>query len=89
MFWLCYGEYRGQRNLGNFLKYVRAKIREKSEELSFKVYVTDSLKGIFKSMGGEVNMRYYDVISETKTEERTADEIVKGIRDKLNKISEV
>lgn len=57
--------------------------------MTFKVYVTDSLKGIYKSFGGEVRARYYDLITNKNTsEDKTADEIIAGIRDKLNEISE-
>lgn len=59
--------------------------------MGFRVYVTDSLKGIFNGMGGKVNTRYYDIISgKGEAEEtRTAEEIIGGIRDKLKEISEV
>lgn len=58
--------------------------------MTFKVYITDSLKGIYKSFGGEVRSRYYDLIfNKQKEEDRTADEIIFDMKDKLNKISEV
>lgn len=73
----------------NFLAYVNAKILEKSEEMAFKIYVTDSLKGIFKGMGGEVSMRYYDIVSEKKVETRTPEEVIGVIREKIHKLTEV
>lgn len=89
-FWLCYGEYRGKKDLKRFLKYVWARIKSSNEEMTFKVYITDSLRGIYKSFGGEVKARYYDLIFKNKgiIEDRTADEIIDSIRGKLEEISE-
>lgn len=69
----------------NFLPYVKAKIGERSEELAFRVYASDALKGIFKAVGGEMTLRYYDIIEPKKAETRTPDEIVEGIRKKLRR----
>ena len=59
--------------------------------MAFKIYTTDSLKGILKGFGGEIKIRYYDLITEKKIKEesRSADEIVEGIRNKLKGFSEV
>lgn len=91
MFWLCYGEYNGQRELKMFLKYVQARLREKIEEINYRVYMTDSVKAIFKALGGHMPIRYFDMISEAKEEkeeDRSPEEIVENIRDKLNKLME-
>lgn len=49
------------------------------------------LKAIFVRFGGEVNGRFCDFLTRsTKVETRSADEIITGIKDKLNKkVSEV
>lgn len=57
--------------------------------MAFRIYTTDSLRGIFKGLGGEIKVRYYDLITKPETNDnRTAEEIVDSIRNKL-KISEV
>lgn len=90
MFWLCYGEYRGKRELKRFIEYVKAKIDAEYGSLVYRIYVTDLLKGIHRGLGGEVSMRYYDMVFKSgKEERRTADEIVSGIRNKLNRFTEV
>ena len=71
------------------LKYVGAKIEKEAEELVYKTYVTDTLRGFFKGVGGDLPTRYYDIVAEKKVENRTSDEIVEGIRKKLRIVSEV
>ena len=70
---------------------MKAKINENNEEFYYRVYVTDSLKGIFKMNGGEVRLRYFDIVmgSNEEVDERTAEEIIEDIRMKLEYISEV
>lgn len=63
-------------------------MRKKIEEINYRVYMTDSVKAIFKALGGDMPIRYFDMISETKEEDRSPEEIVENIRDKLNKLME-
>lgn len=61
-----------------------------NDDLLYKVYITDSLKGIYKSMGGNVRARFYDIIEGNAVEDdRTPEEIIEGIRAKLDDVSEV
>lgn len=65
-------------------EYCQSVYLEKQEDKLFKVYVTDALK-IF----GQLNMRYYDVISskvEKPTESR--EEIINRLSKKLDEIGE-
>ena len=53
-------------------------------ELAYKVYVTDSLRGLYHAMGGQIEIRFYDMIKEEKkVDTRTAEEIIQSIREKL------
>lgn len=52
-------------------------------ELAYKVYVTDSLRGLYHAMGGQIEIRFYDMIKEEKAETRTAEEIIQSIREEL------
>lgn len=56
---------------------VSAFLKEQREEL-YQIYVTDSLKAI-----GHLNRRFADYFNKPKKEERTAEEIIDGIKKKL------
>lgn len=51
------------------------------------MYVTDALKAITKNMTShektELTMRYMDLINPKKPEERSEEEIVEGLKQKL------
>lgn len=64
-------------------------MRHEKDDLGFRIYVTDSLKGLYRAMGGEVSMRYFDLIEDKPVDERTPEEIIDNIRNKLKKNSEV
>lgn len=55
-FWLCYGEYRGKRNLKLFYKYAAARIVKESRAAAYAIYVTDSLRAFTRA-----ETRYYDM----------------------------
>lgn len=54
------------------------------EELSYRFYETELLRGIAKSLGLNVDMTYRDIIEPKKEETRTASEIVSNIKNRLN-----
>ena len=60
------------------MRYVKARYRQDQRELADRIYVTDALK----SRWG-LNARYYDFIDDTPSDNRTADEVIGGIRQKL------
>ena len=60
------------------MRYVKARYRQDQRELAYRIYVTDALK----SFGG-LNARYIDFIDDTPPDNRTADEVICGIRQKL------
>lgn len=67
-------------------------IKRQSEELAFRVYVTDALNLIAKNTsgmnrdGGYLKNRYIDLITPEKVETRTPEEIIDQVIGKLNKI---
>lgn len=66
-----------------------AKVKTVSDDYLYKVYTADIFKGICKSLGNDVSMRYYDMIENKGVEEtRTAEEIITGIRAKLGGTNE-
>lgn len=60
------------------MRYVTARYKEKQRELAYRIYVTDALK----SRWG-LNARYYDFIDNKPQDNRTAEEVIDGIRHKL------
>jgi len=82
-FWICYGEYRGQRKLSKFRRYVESRYIQRIREDAYRFYVSDALKAI-----GRLDFpRYYDLINgNVMTEEEakeTAEEIKTNIKAKL------
>lgn len=65
------------------MQYVSAKVEEKQDELLYRIYVTDLLRGL---AGADIS-RYYDMISgESKKPEKTAEEVRKCILDEFKKM---
>jgi hypothetical protein len=60
------------------LRYVTARYKTQQRELAYRIYVTDALKII-----GGLNARYYEFIDDKPQDNRTAEEVVEGIRNKL------
>lgn len=59
------------------------------KEEVYKTYLTEVLRGIGKQVGVEFSKSYHDLIESMKPqkeETRTADEVIDGIKDKLQKI---
>lgn len=69
---------------GYVIEYCIAAFNRLQEEKLYRTYVTDALKVI-----GGLNARYYDLISASvPREERSGEEIIASLSDKLNEIGE-
>lgn len=76
------------------IDYCIAFAKREIKRQNFEIYVTDALKIISentaKQVGGAyLQHRYYDAISESKSEEkeeRTAEEIISNVKNKLNNL---
>ena len=75
------------------MRYVEARITEKTHALIYRIYVTDALQGIINNTGAiaggvKIDKRYFDIFKQIITTEavetRTPDEIIDGIRQRLN-----
>ena len=91
IFWLCYGEYKGKRTVFLFNQYLQAKFRTHKNEVLHDIFVTDAVKNINDSIaetfgGAVMKKRYADMIFPALAEERTAEEIISDISEKLNNI---
>lgn len=64
------------------MRYVKAKYKEKQEELAYRIYVTDTL--YYQSDNKRLTKRYLDLISKPqKKDTRTGDEIAVDVINRL------
>jgi len=66
------------------MRYVRARFEKEFRDLTYRVFVTDYLKGIGRFDG----QRYLDAVNSAlkPVETRSADEIIDNIRSKLSQL---
>jgi len=69
---------------GYVIQHCISLFKKYQEELSYRFYETELLRGIAKSLGLNVNMTYRDILEPKKEETRTAGEIISNIKKKLN-----
>lgn len=73
------------------IQHCVAFLKNKAYEKAYRIYVTDALKAIADNTanyngGSTLSMRYADIISEEKPDERTEEEIINDIKGKLRKM---
>ena len=73
MFWACYGEYRGRRELAPFLRYVRARCEADEEEYAFRSYLTETLR--LQQQGKRFGRSWTEIVDRRPRPERSGDEI--------------
>ena len=66
-------------------------LREKNREKTLRVYVTDSLMYISEILakrysGSYMSRRYIDLIEPKKEDERTPEDIISRLKDKMRKL---
>lgn len=92
LIWECLGEYQGVKSCRAFLRYCMVKAKRRSEEIAYKVYVTDTLKMIAESAaGGErryTAARFYDTLNlrREKEDDREPEEIIKSVLNGLKRL---
>lgn len=63
--------------------YCNARFVEYTEELSYRIYVTDGVKYILEGRGlAKVSKRYIDIIRPTPEDKRTAEQIISDLTKK-------
>ena len=67
LYWLCYGEYRGKRELGLFLRYVDARVKKEYRDETYRIYMSETLRLL--PQGKALKTSYADVIKEHKSKE--------------------
>ena len=69
--------------MSHFLSYTLARMRQEDEDLIFRNYTSDVLRGICVSLGGKVEKRFSDIIQPGVVETRTAEEIKTMMKNKI------
>lgn len=77
------------------MRYVMARYEREQRELAYRFYITDALRSISENTakfggGGYMKARFADLIKiDSRPEDnRTSEEIIGGIREKLRKMQE-
>ena len=70
------------------MRYVMARYEKEQRELTYRIYVTDALRNISENTakyggGGYMKVRFADIITPKPEDDRTSEEIISHIRDKL------
>lgn len=72
------------------IQHCVASLKNKGYEKAYKIYVTDALKAITENTakasangGMTLSMRYADLISEEKPDERTEEDIINNLKAKM------
>jgi len=67
------------------MRYVKARVDTEFRELTYRIFVTDYLKGIGRFNGGP---RYAEAITNSKQpiETRSSEEIIDSISEKLSRL---
>lgn len=65
-----------------------ARYESQQRELAYRIYVTDALRTITENTakyggGGYIKLRYADIINPKPEDDRTREEVVEHIREKL------
>ena len=80
--WEALGEYRGPLVARTFVRYCVAKYNDRIMELSYRAYVTESLRLAPQMM--YLTGRWIDTIYGKGRDDRSADEIVDDVIGRLN-----
>ncbi len=89
MFWLCYGEYKGIRELRPFKRYIEARAEQQNRDDMYRFYVTETLRLFFQNKC--ISKSYFDFVypqkqeaKEVKTGKEVANEAAKKMGIKIN-----
>ena len=71
-----------------FMRYVMARYEREQRELAYRIYISDALRTISENTakfggGGYMKARFADIIMPRPEDDRTSDEIISHIREKL------
>lgn len=61
IFWLCYGNYTGKRDLYLFSRYVYSQIHKEFVEYAYKLYVTENLR--LQGENKYLSQKFHEIIN--------------------------
>ena len=70
---MAYGEYRGKRNIKQFMRYVKAKIKEHNQTLAYRFYIAETL--YHQAEGNRIIQRLPDIYYPKPKDDRDGDDI--------------
>lgn len=83
MYWLCYGEYRGKRELKSFLRYVSARAEQQRRECTYRFYVCETLR--LMPQNQILKKSYYEMLQIEKKEEiKDGKKVAEEVAKKMN-----
>lgn len=68
---------------GYVIQHCISLFKNHQEEQSYRIYETELLRGIAKSLGLNVDMTYRDILEPKKEETQSASDIISNIKNKL------
>lgn len=76
---------------GYVIEHCVSTLNSLREEDNYRIYLTEVLRGIYKSLGGEMKIGYSDFLKKSRkpqkiTEERTPEDIINAIKAKAELI---
>lgn len=87
VYWLCYGEYTGKKEIDVFKRYVDARLKMMYREDAYRLIVSETLK--LSPQGKTLKISYKDVINikkpeKKKTGKEVAEEAARRMGVKIN-----
>ena len=74
------GSYVGPKRASTFVRYMSSTLEREREDMSFRVYVTESLR--LRGENRYISVSWYDMLSKEQ-DDRTAEEIVDDVASSL------
>lgn len=83
LYWLCYGEYQGKRELDLFLRYVNARVKNEYREEAYRIFISEQLRLLPKMKS--LTKSYLSIISQEfeKKDTRTGKEVAEEAAAKM------
>lgn len=73
------------------MRYVMSRYKSYQRDMAYRFFVTDELYYLNNNVvnmtgGSKMQTRFYEIINPPKNEDRTADDVINNIKNKLRKI---
>lgn len=78
---MCYGDYKGIKELNIFLRYVCARVKEKYREETYRIFISESLRLL--PQGKILKNSYLDMFDKKQVETRSGKEVAEEVAQKI------